>query len=678
MSGEANIAKSEVAIQVISTTLTEGDSYTLSFDATSNLDTTAQWLNVNTSTGLITILSTIIDDAQTTTGIFSVDTTVPAGANAISIGQTSNTSTILVLDNVVLEGESTITYDVNIDTSATDLDGSEVLQSVTLSGIPTGATLSNGATITNNTATILQSELSGLKITVPSDYASMTLVAEVTTLDTNPDNASNTDTSSVATATITVTSTNALPSIGDATLNVTNDQQTNTTNIGSTIDTQYGDGTNYFSWNPAGSNVPALYVEGQKVAITYDNSGTVTGTITGVGGATVQVFQTTVNMADADATTYDYSQFKDLLGVQVNITGEIILPGGGNNDAVVLQFGGGTAGVDALVTAHNLIEDTPTQIADATAEHTVNTNNYYIGVDSNNMNAGQQLVFDFITAGVDDGNGGVSNNNEVTYMNIKLFNFGSEKSGDELFITIITVDPDNPGNTLRENILLTQDSDYTSELEYTVQSNSGNPMVGVEFLAGNESSFKLGIEGVGAVDYQGTFDMTFAYDITDSDGDTDPGAVTINIDSGEGHTYTSSELTTTEDSSIIYDANDYILNAGLGTDTLVFTGGDDISFHATDAIDSIKNIEVIDLASDAAANALTGLKLSDVIAMTDSDNELIIKAGGTDSVLFAAGDGWEKSVNQEVINGDNYDVYTNTNDSSVTVKIDENHGSIAV
>ena len=226
-----------------------------------------------------------------------------------------------------------------------------------------------------------------------------------------------------------------------------------------------------------------------------------------------------------------------------------------------------------------------------------------------------------------------------------------------------------------ENILLTQDSDYTSELEYTVQSSSGLAITSVEFLAGNESSFKLGIEGISAIDYNTDFDMTLVYDITDVDGDSDSGSVTISLDGDE---------------SIIYDSTKTSIDAGSdatvngGLDTLVFaTTGENIDF-STISDDKIKNFEIIDLNSDAdgsnGVHSLLNLSLADVAGLTDSNNELKIFGDSSDSVTSIDTDGisgtgeWtQASDSTETIDGisHTFEVFSGTHSGEIiTLKID--------
>jgi len=362
--------------------------------------------------------------------------------------------------------------------------------------------------------------------------------------------------------------------------------------------------------------------------------------------------------------------------IKETFDGPIILPGGGNNPQVVMQLGTSDAdpspsGIDVLIEAHNLIDDTPAEIADdSVAEHTVNTNAVYIGVDSNNMNAGQQLVMDFIS--VETVDGVTTNPNEVVEMEISLFNFGSEKSGDQLYITILTEDPsytgtDIIGNALSETIILTGDPDITEE-HYTVTSSTGGAFIGVEFLAGNTSSFKLGIESISQINYNSDFDMTLGYDITDADGDSDAGKITISMDGDE---------------TVIYDPTKASIDAGDeqdgtgGTldDTLVVLAGQDIDFEGTP---TIHNFEILELAeaTSLGANALTNISIDDVIAMTDNNNLLTINKEVIDSIQFVQ-DGTETTAWATVDGGLTYTA-TSSGGVNVTVSLTGDTSNVTI
>jgi hypothetical protein len=85
---------------------------------------------------------------------------------------------------------------------------------------------------------------------------------------------------------------------------------------------------------------------------------------------------------------------------------------------------------------------------------------------------------------------------------------------------------------------------------------------------------------------------------------------------------------------------------------------------------SISNIETIDLSYSVFANDISNLTLEDVLDITDGDNELRILGDSNDSVHFATGDGWATRGTPLAEDGYTFDVYTNTGDSSVSVKVE--------
>ncbi len=118
---------------------------------------------------------------------------------------------------------------------------------------------------------------------------------------------------------------------------------------------------------------------------------------------------------------------------------------------------------------------------------------------------------------------------------------------------------------------------------------------------------------------------------------------------------------------------DIVLDGGAGIDTLILEQDFNIDFSILDSdskniADRIQNIEIIDLTK--GNHKLENLKLSDVLAMTDDNNELIIKGDGDDKVSFANdGNTWTKG-SVETIDGKTFDIYENSGDSSVKVKVE--------
>ncbi|MCT7433311.1 cadherin-like domain-containing protein [Aliarcobacter cryaerophilus] len=85
---------------------------------------------------------------------------------------------------------------------------------------------------------------------------------------------------------------------------------------------------------------------------------------------------------------------------------------------------------------------------------------------------------------------------------------------------------------------------------------------------------------------------------------------------------------------------------------------------------SLKGINSIDLSKDGK-NKLENLKLSDVLSMTNNKGELIIKGDNQDEVSFKKNDGWNKGSTTETIGGKIFDIYSNSGDNSVKVKVEQ-------
>jgi len=120
-----------------------------------------------------------------------------------------------------------------------------------------------------------------------------------------------------------------------------------------------------------------------------------------------------------------------------------------------------------------------------------------------------------------------------------------------------------------------------------------------------------------------------------------------------------------EDDTIVYNENLSQIDGGSGEDTLLLDN-ESIDFgNIVDMVD-IKNIETIDLSSEDS-NDLTNLSVDDVIDMSDKQNILTIEGNDSDSVGLTSD--WEEGGTS-----DGYTVYTYTdvNDATVTLNIDEN------
>ena len=125
---------------------------------------------------------------------------------------------------------------------------------------------------------------------------------------------------------------------------------------------------------------------------------------------------------------------------------------------------------------------------------------------------------------------------------------------------------------------------------------------------------------------------------------------------------------TSADDTLFYQQGNNV-DALTGHDTLILSEDVGIDFSSLTNADGIENIELIDLQQNGAHD-LTKLSLQDVIDMTDSNNDLIIKGDANDNISFTNNDGWVKG-NTTSEDGHNFDIYTNTNDATVSVKVEQ-------
>ena len=105
-------------------------------------------------------------------------------------------------------------------------------------------------------------------------------------------------------------------------------------------------------------------------------------------------------------------------------------------------------------------------------------------------------------------------------------------------------------------------------------------------------------------------------------------------------------------------SGNFKLDAGLSLD-----------FNKIDTINTLKNIDTIDL-TQTGSNKLLNLSLQDVLDMSGSNKEIKITGTGDDEVSFKTGDGWNaKTAGTGSDAG--FDIYTNSGDSSVKVKVEQ-------
>ncbi|MBS1154380.1 MAG: type 1 secretion target protein, partial [Proteobacteria bacterium] len=104
-------------------------------------------------------------------------------------GVTNNIEDIIFSDGSTLSGLTTVqsvTYDtmaLNINAALTDVDGSEVLSSILLTGIPAGVTLSAGTRQADGSWLLSSAQLAGLSMNVPAGTGAFDIAASVTSTE---------------------------------------------------------------------------------------------------------------------------------------------------------------------------------------------------------------------------------------------------------------------------------------------------------------------------------------------------------------------------------------------------------------------------------------------------------------------------------------------------------------
>ncbi len=144
---------------------------------------------------------------------------------------------------------------------------------------------------------------------------------------------------------------------------------------------------------------------------------------------------------------------------------------------------------------------------------------------------------------------------------------------------------------------------------------------------------------------------TFEVKVSDEDGDSATFNLNISMDS------VSERFTLTSDTATI--------DGGTGYDILDLDGEIDLGSIAS----RIDNIEEINL-GDNNSNDTIHIDLEDVVAMTDDDNDLVIKGDNGDTINLDENDGWQRSDTTTNIDGESFTEYTNTNNDTISVFID--------
>ncbi len=531
--------------------LNAGQSYTF----TVNISTAPTVAN-----GLVSWNGVAIAPTSYTGGVATFTVTADA-INTLRFTSPATAGASITVDNVTLNVVTVVEYTYTVDVTAAlvDTDGSETLGNtitITSSNLPAGAVmrLADGTTVVPDTDassvyswTVTRAQAIGLQLTVnKSAGTEFTLTATATSTESvGGDTAIGTATTATITMPVIGTSIpNAVPEIDSASVVLSNVENTMILNA------SLGDGTNTFSWVSVADSLPPLYANGELITYTFDPDpvleGNQGGTIT---GSTSQgdVFQLTITYNE-ETGSYEasYIQFASLQGTQIEASGETMSMGGGNGNDLLLTFDTGTETFSAVITGQNYLDGTST---------TINTNNKYIGAANNLMNPGERVTLDFGSTG-----------SAVAAMKISFFNFdsSSKSAPDELTIFGTTVD----GSTFSYII---RNADISADGTYTIKAPEGALIKELVFEAGSQSSFKLGIESVTAVQYQGEdAQLDITYQLTDVDGDSATGTLSLTLSNSDAIIGTSGNDTLTGT-----DFND-VISGGAGNDTLYGGDGDDL------------------------------------------------------------------------------------------------------
>ncbi len=127
--------------------------------------------------------------------------------------------------------------------------------------------------------------------------------------------------------------------------------------------------------------------------------------------------------------------------------------------------------------------------------------------------------------------------------------------------------------------------------------------------------------------------------------------------SGQFNVNINQVVPTNGDDNLLYSGNN--IDALGGNDTVSIKSGESIDFS------KLHNIEKIDLTQNGDHNIGT-ITLNDVVNMTDDNNTLVIDGDSGDKVVISG----LSSSDTETIDGKIFDIYTNSGDPTVTLKIE--------
>ena len=99
---------------------------------------------------------------------------------------------------------------------------------------------------------------------------------------------------------------------------------------------------------------------------------------------------------------------------------------------------------------------------------------------------------------------------------------------------------------------------------------------------------------------------------------------------------------------------------------MILDSGVNIDFSAISG--TLTSIEKIDLTKNGN-HSISNISFSDIVGLTDSNNDLLITGDAGDVVTFKTSSGWSKANGTGTDAG--FSIYTNANDPTVLVKVDD-------
>uniref|UniRef100_A0A1S7LMZ9 Hemolysin-type calcium-binding region n=1 Tax=Magnetococcus massalia (strain MO-1) TaxID=451514 RepID=A0A1S7LMZ9_MAGMO len=153
--------------------------------------------NVNFTMGVSVVT---IDDNGTTTDLSSAD----VGSIAVTVSSVADAPDVTANDVTAAEDTTTVTLDLS--SAVTDSDGSESITGVTISGVPSGVTLSEGSDQGGGVWALEIGDLAGLEANIPENLnGTFDMTVTATVLDTDLDAGGNDTTTGSDTFTLTLT-----------------------------------------------------------------------------------------------------------------------------------------------------------------------------------------------------------------------------------------------------------------------------------------------------------------------------------------------------------------------------------------------------------------------------------------------------------------------------------------